>query len=372
MTNRRGLGRFAPRRRWFWLALFAVAVEGLCFAAAVGMTFASTAPALRWSSTASFPDNPLLSVSCPSASLCVAGSGDGLLVSTHPTGSPTDWPLVIAPPASAGRAPSVYSVSCPSTSFCAAIGSDSILTSTNPAGGPSAWKVVRIALPAGASLSDLSCASATLCVAETTGSAKAARKILVSSTHPAGSASAWTINRMRYPLTLNTLACVAPHLCLVGVTPNDLLISTNPGAGARSWKAQRYGDYFITAIACASTRYCVIGSHVGASPSAQLLGETRPAGRNVFRFSIPGPLVRGAFFSGASCTPTGSCVFLAQTSNGRSTTAFMSGRPEGPWARARVGGVNRAVSCASQRFCVGVGVSVIGGTGNGQLAIARG
>ena len=88
---------------------------------------------LHWSKAIQVGRNGLDALSCPSASLCVAGSGDGLLVSTSPAGGTAAWKLVVRPPTAVNELPQVLGVSCPSVSFCAAVTAHGdLLTSTNP------------------------------------------------------------------------------------------------------------------------------------------------------------------------------------------------------------------------------------------------
>jgi hypothetical protein len=74
------------------------------------------------------------SVTCPSASLCLAvGSGDTLVWSTDPTSGVWSSTTI-----DKGR--DLTSISCPSTSLCVAVdGTGHVVTSTNPTGGPSSW-----------------------------------------------------------------------------------------------------------------------------------------------------------------------------------------------------------------------------------------
>ena len=75
----------------------------------------------------------ILSVSCPSARLCIAvDTGGHAFVSTDPTGGRSAWKWVTVPGASSGFG----AVSCPEVKLCVAIAQDNVLTTTDPTGGP--------------------------------------------------------------------------------------------------------------------------------------------------------------------------------------------------------------------------------------------
>jgi WD40-like Beta Propeller Repeat len=77
----------------------------------------------------------LLSIACPSASLCVAVGYDGALeLSTHPASD--QWTAETI-----DHYQQLDSISCPSVSLCVVVDSEGhVVTSTDPTGGPSTWK----------------------------------------------------------------------------------------------------------------------------------------------------------------------------------------------------------------------------------------
>ena len=116
--------------------------------ASVG-ALASPALASPWT-TAQLPGPAakvfLLGVSCPSQGLCVAvGTNNLIASSTDPTGGSSAWHVVYAgegpwpktenwPPITS-RARQIQSVSCPSASLCVAVTDQgNIYSSTNPTG----------------------------------------------------------------------------------------------------------------------------------------------------------------------------------------------------------------------------------------------
>jgi hypothetical protein len=123
------------------------------------------------------PDRTLDTISCPSVSLCVAGDWDGdVVTSSNPTGGTAAWSVTHVDSNLAagltGKDPqtAIVSVACPSVSLCLA--SDEVgevLTAQSPAGGASAWRSSRAtpripAAPEPDSLLSLTCPAVSLCV----------------------------------------------------------------------------------------------------------------------------------------------------------------------------------------------------------------
>jgi hypothetical protein len=83
----------------------------------------------------------LTAMSCPSASLCVAGDAVGnILTSSDPAGGPDAWSIAMADPGQG-----IVGVSCPSVSMCVAADfAGNILVSTDPTGGQSGWTKTKI------------------------------------------------------------------------------------------------------------------------------------------------------------------------------------------------------------------------------------
>lgn len=249
---------------------------------------ASAKGPLHWSKAIHVGHQGIDAIGCPSTKLCVAGSSDGLLVSTEPSGPASSWQLVFVPPTSGNMGPQVTSVSCPSASFCAAVTlNGDLLTSTDPTGGTSAWKLTSLHMPTGlfpnAFIPQVSCASASLCVAISTGSKK-----VFSSADPGGGGARWhTINLGR---PLQTLACTAPKLCVLGDDRGNVRTSTNPTGGARGWTfAHIFGKpgfvEDLHAAACGSEHWCMISAISGGADV--LIQATRP--------TVTSPATRGAW-----------------------------------------------------------------------------
>ena len=127
-------------------------------------------------------------ISCPSTALCVAAGGDeNLYVSTNPSAADPTWD-----PQSITN--NVVDVSCPSVNLCVAIDDDGrALTSTDPQAAAPTWTPRTIHAEHGfARLSDVSCASESLCTAIETGAPEDAPSAhLLVTTNPGAADPVW-------------------------------------------------------------------------------------------------------------------------------------------------------------------------------------
>jgi hypothetical protein len=151
----------------------------------------------------------LLQIDCPTASLCVGRTGSAAVaVSTDPASG--RWKLT--------KQAGVESVTCPSASLCLAVDGDKVSYTTDPAAGK--WTSYGVSQAAG-SLSSVACPTPTMCVASAGagGSAGSGGEILVS-TKPTGGPSTWT------PVLADQINCTAaPSLCGTG----DIISSDGTG-----------------------------------------------------------------------------------------------------------------------------------------------
>lgn len=113
------------------------------------------------------------SISCPTVSLCVAGDDDGdIVASVDPAGGAEAWNIAYVDPdmgyfgTGFGEQGAIVSVSCPSAALCVASGEGgAVFTSEKPTGGPSAWSEKQVEdryVPARAG--HLACPSTSRCV----------------------------------------------------------------------------------------------------------------------------------------------------------------------------------------------------------------
>lgn len=216
-----------------------------------------------WPETENWPTDAISGkqiqeISCPSSGLCVGVTDQGnIYTSTNPTGPPAAWATTDID----GGGPNIHleGISCPITGLCVAVtggrnDSGKVFTSTNPTGGAAAWQVTE--LGEALDLRGISCASPSLCVA--TGH----HGEIVTSANPTGGAAAWAqIGAPAGPGGLEGIACL-PGLCLTGNTGGNVLGSSAPDAS--TWTATPGGGSVqITGAACQSVSRCVVVDNNG-------------------------------------------------------------------------------------------------------------
>jgi hypothetical protein len=233
------------------------------------------------------PNLPLLGVSCPSASLCVAvGELDRIVSSTNPTGGPGAWsqvePLGEAetdchehwdPPCRSPTDRAVRAISCPSVQLCVAVTNEGyIYSSTRPTGSGDDWRVADVdGNERDTHLLGLSCPTVSLCVA-VTGDRYTSGRVLTS-TNPTGGASAWSEVLLDESLDLRGVSCGTPTLCVAVAQQGRMIVSTDPTGGPSAWReiGTPGGPGDLQGVSCAATVLCVAGNSGG-----NLLASTNP------------------------------------------------------------------------------------------------
>jgi hypothetical protein len=199
-------------------------------------------------------------------------------------------------------------VSCASASLCVAVdGSGRALVSTNPAAdSASTWHEAGI--PGAGALTGVSCASSSLCVAvDASGNAAI-------STNPVGGGPTWHTKSIS-GTALTGVSCASNSLCVAVDAGGSAFVSSNPGEGAggsASWREIPIG-HALTAVSCVAGPLCVAVDQAG-----DVLESSEPAGLWVTRHIDNSPLLA------VSCAsaPAGVCVAVDETS-----TALASGNP---------------------------------------------
>ena len=175
----------------------------------------------------------------------------------------------------------LFGVSCPSASLCVAVGSNSsILSSTNPAGGASAWSAFHpegyFEAPgqsgvfySGNQIKAVSCPSAGLCVAA------GPQGHFLSSTDPAGGISAWKlVDRGLEATRVNGISCPTPSLCVAVGQGGKVVSSTDPTGDASTWTVVNLDEAFdLRGVSCPSPSLCVAVDLAG-----NILSSTNPIG----------------------------------------------------------------------------------------------
>ena len=276
----------------------------------------------------------LVTVSCPSVSLCVAFDSEGRLVTSTDPAVPTTWKV-----AKVGGEP--LSVSCPSVSLCVGVGlfsSGELLVSTNPTRAR-AWRVVSVA--SGAETGAISCPSPSLCVAGAMFNGD-----ILTSTDPAGSGQAWRVAHVDRRASVLSISCPSVALCVAVDDAGNVLSSTNPDDGARAWHIVRVADALPAhaAISCASLTLCV------AVEEGSVLTSSNPTGdASAWRVKT----VDDGLVDSISCPSTSFCA-AGDIVGGAATTINPAG--PGGWELERVDGTNpiNAVTCPSVNLCLAV------------------
>jgi hypothetical protein len=213
-------------------------------------------------------------IACPSASLCVAATGSGILVSDKPASRHLPWKLFDV------SAANLTVVSCPSTKLCLFGTTDGDIVSVRDPGDPGSqygWHyafIDRVAADYDFGLTQLACPTSRLCVAlDGLGN-------VFTSTDPTGSARTWHRAHVPYAPpshqfpTFTAIACASSRLCMISDGHGSLFTSTRPAAGAHSWKPILVDPgSFVTALSCPTRSTCIAGDNDGRV----LIGRARAA-----------------------------------------------------------------------------------------------
>lgn len=334
-------------RRCLWVGFVTVAALGLVPAAGSAHT---------WSVTRMDPKaGGLTSISCPSASLCVATDRSlHLISSTRPRGPQRAWHRFKGRgwPGNEGNASDYFGqplgytgVSCPSARLCVAVDdSGDIVASGHPAGGRSAWHGALVdcgecLMAASGDLSGVSCTPGAVCVGADPSNGD------YTSDHPFNLDS-WntSANQTTAPYGIS---CGPGGLCLQygrGVIASSL----QPGASNPVWQQTTVDSgHNIGGISCPSSSLCIGVDHRG-----DVLTSTDPTAAspqwNLVNIDGTTPL------EGISCPTASLCVAIDNQGHAVSSTAPTAGKQA--WRVARIDGRHfmTAISCASSSLCVAV------------------
>jgi hypothetical protein len=218
------------------------------------------------------------SVSCPTASLCVAGIGGNILASSAPTAGASAWTVQYSNPANTlgcgkGGGPypcpgaPIIALTCKSAMLCVALDeAGDVLSSTDPTGGPGAWHSAELSCPGLRCGGAVSCPSVSFCVANLVGFAAS----IFTSQNPAS--GAWTpgsppVSAAPYPANLSPQSCPSAGLCVAINADGDLILSTNP---AGSWTTTYIDHRYPTDAFGGFSRYFSEGATGTACPSPSL------------------------------------------------------------------------------------------------------
>jgi hypothetical protein len=254
-----------------------------------GHVLTSTDPAggpRQWVSRDVDGRTDITALSCPSASLCVATDAAGdVLTSTHAWSSHARWTVThvdsaLAEPSRYGGGPDLLEgVSCATVSLCVAVDSiGNAISSTRPAGGASAWALVHAdgnlepactgtGLACQAALTGIACPGVSLCAAiDFAGS-------LLQTGAPTENVAWTSAPAAGSPTALWGLSCPAGNWCAAVDGEGRDLITWNPAAGLAVVGSRLPAPAF--GIWCPSLTLC-FASAEGASGTSQLLVSSDP------------------------------------------------------------------------------------------------
>jgi len=233
-------------------------------------------------------------------------------------------------------------VSCPSTSLCVAVDfSGNVLTTSHPDGGASAWTVANVD---GANrVYRVSCTSSPLCIA-----VDSAGNVL-SSTDPTGGPSAWHAVKVEAPEQLNDVSCASTSLCVAVDAAGNVIVSTEPTGGAEAWTITNIDVLkHIAGVTCIPSGLCVAVANSGL-----LFTSTDPTGgASAWHLAH---VDAGHGIDQVACPSASLCVAVDAEENVLTSTEPTGGAEA--WTAFHFdpgGGEVEGVSCSSTSLCVAV------------------
>jgi hypothetical protein len=371
--------RFMPRAGWLTRVHLVILASALSVVLLVPSA-ARAAGRLSWSAPEQidpgYSSAPAMdAVSCPSASLCVAGDGFGNIVSsTSPTDPSSTWTVTnITSVASCSKAAScgggIAAISCQSASLClAGVGAGpDVLSSTQPTAGTNAWQTSSAYsfesaqdLEEGGGTTGVACPTQSFCavayqensdipdgddnVSDSSG--------VATSTDPTAARPRWQDGKTdRRKNDVTAISCATASLC-VAVDNAGNAIGGRPG----SWSIDDIdGRIALAGISCPSASLCVAVDRKGNVVTSKDPGAAKARWTTAH-------VDAGHALKAVSCPSASRCVAVDGAGNVVTSTDPRAGA--GAWrVTADVDRRLTAVSCPSVSLCVAVddaGDAVIG------------
>lgn len=211
-------------------------------------------------------------VSCPTQKLCVAVDATGNAVtSTNPTDGAGAWrTTTIAQGTYHGG---LYDVSCASASLCVAGGSwgngpfgygnaGNMVTTTDPTGGAPAWHPIAVGPSTDYGygyVGPVSCTAPSLCLAVAQLGGPGSAEVFTSK-HPTGGAGAWAATRLNLApnASLTGASCPTASRCVLIDSAGNVIVSNDPTGGPRTWRTTNVATAEgLVGIACPSSTLCL-------------------------------------------------------------------------------------------------------------------
>ncbi len=328
----------------------------------------------------SIAGSSLQSVSCASADACVAVgwlSSDSAIdeegwedvpyaeVWNGATWTPDVAPLPPAPPEGQGYYGSEFdSVSCPSATFCVAVGTanGTAQTSIIDTWNGSTWSVVP--LPASdvqqLYLYGISCSSSTSCVAVGSGESSSSQGVFYSEVWNGTSWSPEIVPSSATPGTAGeAVSCTSSTACTA------VLSSGTVGGLVEEWNGESWSPQTTVSlpeapgfadISCANPVSCmVVGTNRDLPPGTPLAELHQASGWSLTPPTLTAP--EGSALDAVSCTSRTACTAVGSpTQGGGVIVERLTGRGwELQSAPSPIGAAVKAVSCTSATACTLVG-----------------
>jgi hypothetical protein len=369
------------RRAFISMAAFAMAALAIVSLAVIPTGTALAASpgwTLEKSANVTLPGGQIRSMSCLSATSCVAvGSfvnSSGITDTLAEAWNGKSWHKQTTPSIASDTVPAVSpaltGVSCPVAGFCEAVGAYSV-PGTNASvilaesWNGAAWTIQPVPYPSGSSsaiLSSVSCTSATFCEAAGFADNSSGTQVALAETW---NGTVWTAQSVPVPAgdtstILNSVSCTSATFCAVmGFSPGSSAFADMWNGTSWSLQATSGGG---GRVSCVSPSFCLAVNGTGATGSAIWNGSSwtpqplqGPAGAVYTTFgalscsSAQACEVVG-YYSDNSSTTAGPS--LAEVWNGTSWAAQPTPNPAGSAFTAL-----SAVSCVSAAFCEAGGFS---------------
>jgi RHS repeat-associated protein len=272
-----------------------------------------------WSAvTATGDSNPVESVSCPTASFCMAVDNDGLYLTYNGSTWSTATPITTSYGSHV-----VESVSCVSLSDCVAVDNDGNGMNWNGSG----W-TVESGMDSTRVINAVSCATANFCMAvDNTG-----RTIIW------GGSSWGSPSTVVDSNPLLSVSCSASNFCMAVDNGGEFVIYS--GGSGTGWNSAAYlddgtGHHPLESVSCPSSSYCAAVDNNGNANTYNGSGWQ-------------GYALADSAFATVSCPSAAMCT--AVTTGGKVTT--LTGSSWSALTTVDAANTPEAISCPSEAFCV--------------------
>jgi hypothetical protein len=317
-------------------------------------TDAGSAAAPTWSAPQVIEPSNMESVSCPTASLCVAVADDGTVVRS------TDGGATWSAPISVETGAQLKHIACTSDGTCLAAGTGILYVSGD---GAQTWTGPD-SIPNNDSFGSLTCPQDGVCV----GSALGSNHVYVSTDVAGTTPPTWTLVRLTAggPDFLTDISCTGNGICVAVDTFGYAYVTTDVTAGSPTWSPMLIdgtgslvsGLVGLESVSCAETSagasadVCVAGDFVGSTAISANIGSTTPTWSVVPTFDTG--LLESADGSGLfpdACVTGGWCVVATNGGNEIYATIPLDDPAGTTWSDppATIAGADHmaAVSCSS-------------------------